>query len=203
MAMYLYPLEISFGFTLMKKNFSAYDANGIEQLHAIQQPSPWMPLYAVYNDGEHEVFKINGDRDRFIDLSMRYYFTDSQNEVPLGSVKKNASFWQYLLGGSNTRYLFYSSDGVITHNTSKVPRIKSGGAGGALLRFFTGYQSGCTVYRGSSQGDGSRPVMHLTKEHRYKISLEENSIAPEEEMLLLLGLFMIALTEKRSRDEVG
>ena len=105
-------------------------------------------------------------------------------------------------------YFSDAASGESTHHIKEDnPWVKVGDAllsEVPFLGFFTGYfmNPSYTAYRGTSREDESQPVMRLIKqpafwESKYEINLEDQTVAPDEEMRILLSLLMTVQLERR------
>ena len=203
MPVFQYPLELRFKLIALAPRISVTDAAGVERLFVNQKILNLREDVRIYNNSnkEQEVFRMKADR--IIDFSATYRFTNSQTESPLGAIKRKGmrSLWR-------ATYFSDAASGDSTHHIKEDnPWVKVGDAllsEVPFLGFFTGYflNPSYTAYRGTDREDESQPVMHLTKqpafwESKYSITLEDPSVAPDEEMRILLSLLMTVQLERR------
>ena len=203
MPAFQYPLNLRFKLMALAPRIIITDASGIEQFFVSQRIFKLKEDVRVYNNSnkEQELYRIRADR--IIDFSANYHFFRSDNELPLGSVKRKGmrSLWR-------ATYFSDDANGTTSHYVKEDnPWVKiwDGLVGEIpLVGFAAGYvfNPSYTAYRGNDRDDESQPVMTLTKqpafwEGRYEINLVQPSISESEELQILLSLLMIVQLERR------
>ncbi|NJL95592.1 MAG: hypothetical protein HC915_18615 [Anaerolineae bacterium] len=203
MPFFRYPLSMNFKLVALAPRVIIRDANGVEQLFLSQRVLKLKEDVRIYNNSqkEREVFKLRADR--IIDFSATYHFLEADTERKLGSVKRKGmrSLW---------RATYYSDDA----NGQQTHHIKEDNAwtkvGDALFSeipvvgMFSGYvfNPSYTTYRGTDRNDESQPIMRLHKtpsffESTYVIDLVNPNVPEDEELRVLLALFMVVQLERR------
>ena len=197
---YTYPLHMRFKIIAFAPQIYITDASDNPILFVRQKIWNLKEDVRIFRDDSKtdEVFRINANK--IIDIGARYYFTDSQTERPLGSIKQRGlkTIWR-------AHYDIETPSEEAEHDlTEDNPWVK---VGDALLGEipFVGFFTGFFLHPSFTIHDTSRtPIMRLTKEpaffeSKFRIEMLEPSITPEEEKRLLLSMMMMGAVNTLSR----
>lgn len=197
-----FPLKMTFKVLAFGPQISVTDAQGREILYVHQKLFKLKEEINVFSDStrSRQIFGIKADR--VLDWSARYRITDQVGRE-VGSIKRQGtrSLWRasydVLDGGERISFHIREENAWIKLADALLGELP-------IVGMFSGYflHPVYLVTRDGASDGMSAPVIRMTKkpsflERNFYLERVDSGLTPEEEELLLLGLFIVTLLERR------
>ncbi len=191
-----FPLDFTFKITTLASDFTISDSNGNQIAYVRQKMFKLKEDVIVFSDESRskEIFRIKADR--WLDFNASYAIKNSANDENIGRLARHGmrSFWKarYDIWGENQKNPFQ-----IHEDNAWVKILDSMVGELPIVGFFTGYFLNPTYNVTNSAGTTYFKLKKMPSffGRKFQLSKLQNTL-PEEELLIVLSLFMMVLLER-------